>query len=293
MAVFLLTSLGIYLVLSLYFTYAVHRIPRRPVHDPPDWGTAKDLRIPACDGGFLELWRVEPGGPCRGVVVLAHGWGRNRDRMVARARIFAKLGFATVLHSARDHGKSSTSRLMSAFRFAEDVETVIRWVGEPVLLYGHSAGAAGAVIAASRCPDQIRLLFLEGCYARTKEALRRLYRSYNRFFGLFFGPTVVMLMDVFYGFKMDAISPVRLAPGIDRPVLIIHGEKDQNFPLENARRLQRSFPPGRAELFVAAGADHSSASRDPAFQKTLASFVDRHLIGTSGLTPPRSLKPTP
>jgi pimeloyl-ACP methyl ester carboxylesterase len=277
MPVFLLTVVGGYLLLSLYFTYAVHRIPRRPVEDPPDWGTVRDVRIPARDGGFLELWRVDPEGPCRGVVVLAHGWGRNRARMVARARIFGKLGFATVMHSARDHGGSSRLKLVNAFRFAEDVETVIDWVGEPVLLYGHSAGAAGAIIAASRHPEKIRLLFLEGCYARTKESLRRLYRNYNRLFGLIFGNTVVLMMDMLYGFRMDSINPIDLAPKIDCPVLVIHGEKDQNFPLQDARRLQGAFPAGNAELFVATGADHSSASLDSAFPDALAAFIDTHL----------------
>ncbi len=279
MTAYLLTALGGYLLLSAYFTYAVHRIPRRPVEDRPDWGRVRDVRIPARDGGFLEVWRVEPAGPSRGVVVLAHGWGRNRDRMVERARLFGRLGFTTVMHSARDHGNSSPLKLMNAFRFAEDVETVLEWVGEPVLLYGHSAGAAGAIIAASRNLEKIRLLFLEGCYARTKEALRRLYRSYNPLFGFIFGSTVVMMMDVLYGFRMDLISPERLAPGIDRPVLLIHGEEDQNFPVDDARRLQRRFPPGRAELFVAPGADHSSASLDYAFPATLAAFINRHLDG--------------
>ncbi len=277
MAAYLLTALGGYLLLSACFTYAVHRIPRRPVDDRPDWGRVQDVRIPTHDGGFLEVWRVEPAGPSRGTVVLAHGWGRNRGRMVARARLFGRMGFTTVLHSARDHGNSSPLKLMNAFRFAEDVEAVLAWVGMPVLLYGHSAGAAGAVIAAARNPEHIRLLFLEGCYARTKEALARLYRSYNPVFGILFGYTVVAMMDVLYGFRMDRISPERLAPGIDRPVLLIHGEKDQNFPVADARRLQRSFPSGRAELFVAPGADHSSASLDPAFPGVLAAFVDAHL----------------
>ncbi len=279
MAAYLLTALGGYLLLSAYFTYAVHRIPRRPVDDRPDWGRVRDVHIPARDGGFLEVWRVEPDGPSRGTVVLAHGWGRNRGRMVERARLFGRMGFTTVLHSARDHGNSSPLKLMNALRFAEDVEAVLDWVGEPVLLYGHSAGAAGAIIAAGRNLDKIRLLFLEGCYARTKEALGRLYRSYNPLFGVLFGYTVVRMMDVLYGFRMDRISPERLAPGIDRPVLLIHGEKDQNFPVEDARRLQQSFPPGRAELFVAPGADHSSASLDPAFPDVLSAFVDAHIGG--------------
>jgi pimeloyl-ACP methyl ester carboxylesterase len=268
--------LSVYLLLTLIFTYIVHQIPRRPVKDTPDWGQIVDTRIPTANGGSLKVWRVEPEVGPKGIVVLAHGWSRNRDRMVKRARIFAEMGFTTVMHSARDHGGSTPHRFMNAFRFAEDIEAVLNWIDEPVLLYGHSAGAAGAIIAASRNPDRITLLFLEGCYARTKEALRSLYRSYNRLFGLVFAPMVVLWMDVFYRFRMDKVSPARLAPDLDLPVLIIHGEQDQNFPLHHAWRLRDSFPAGRAELFVGKGADHSSASQTPEYPTAIQSFVTRH-----------------
>jgi dipeptidyl aminopeptidase/acylaminoacyl peptidase len=69
---------------------------------------------------------------------------------------------------------------------------------------------------------------------------------------------VVFWMEVFYKKGLDSISPANLAPDIDMPVLIIHGEKDQNFPLNHAWRLRDSFPAGRAELFVARDTDHSS-----------------------------------
>jgi len=274
-----------YLFLVLFSLYLVHRIPREPVKEEPDWGRIIDTRIPSIDGGSLEVWRVEPEGRSRGVVLLAHGWSRNRDRMVSRARVFGKLGFTTVLHSARDHGHSSPYRFMNAYRFAEDIEAVLEWIHEPVLLYGHSAGAAGAIIVANRNPDKICLLFLEGCYARTKEALLSLYRNYNTFFGIFFAPMVVLFMDIFYGFRLDEVSPARLAPAINRPVLIIHGEFDQNFPLDHARRLRDSFPAGRAELFVAPEADHSSSSLTPEYPTAIKSFVDRHL-------PPPASSPT-
>ena len=266
-----------YLLLTLFFTYLVHQIPRAPVKDIPDWGQVIDIRIPAAGGGSLEVWRIEPDGRSKGVVLLAHGWSRNRDRMVSRARIFAEMGFTTVMHSARDHGGSTRHPFMNAFRFAEDIGAVLKWIDEPVLLYGHSAGAAGAIIAASVNPEQIRLLFLEGCYARTKEALRSLYHNYNRFFGIIFAPTVVLCMDIFYKFRMDRVSPARLAHDLDLPVLIIHGDKDQNFPLHHAWRLRDSFPNGRAELFVAEGADHSGSSLTPEYPIAIRSFVDRHL----------------
>ena len=266
-----------YLLLSLYFTYLVHQIPRRPVKDSSDWGHVIDTKIPAVDGGMLEIWRIEPEDQSRGIVVLAHGWSRNRDRMVSRARVFGEMGFTTVIHSARDHGGSTRYRFMNAFRFAEDIEAVLKWIDEPVLLYGHSMGAAGAIIVACRNPGKIKLLFLEGCYARTKEALRKLYSNYNKFLGTLFAPTVVLWLDIFNKFRMDKINPIRLAPKIDIPVLIIHGEKDQNFPLDNAWRLRDSFPAARAEFFVAKGADHSSSSLTHEYPTAIRAFVDRHL----------------
>ncbi len=267
----------IYLLLTLFITYLVHQLPRRPVQDAPDWGKVVDTRIPAREGGSLEVWRVEPEGRSRGVVVLAHGWSRNRDRMVGRARVFGRLGFTTVMHSARDHGGSSPRRFMNAPRFAEDIEAVLSWVNEPVLLYGHSAGAAAATIAASRNPERIKLLFLEGCYARTREALLSLYRNYNLFFGLIFAPMVVLWMDLFYKNGLDSVSPARLAPDIDLPVLLIHGSEDQNFPLHHVWKLMDSFPAGRAELFVANEADHSSSSLTPDYPRAIQAFVGRHL----------------
>jgi pimeloyl-ACP methyl ester carboxylesterase len=275
----IIITIGVYLMVTLFFTYVVLQVPRQPVQDPPDWGRLTDTRIPAADGGELEVWRIEPEGPSRGIVVLAHGWSRNRDRMVKRARLFGEMGFATVIHSARDHGQSTRNHFMNAVKFAEDIEAVLNWVGEPVLLYGHSAGAAGAVIAASRNPGNITLLFLEGCYARTKEALRSLYRNYNLMFGILFGPMIVLWMDIFYRFRMDQVSPARLAPQVNIPVLIIHGENDRNFPLHHAWRLRDSFPAGRAALFVAKGADHSSSSLTPEYPAAIQAFLNRCLYG--------------
>jgi pimeloyl-ACP methyl ester carboxylesterase len=153
----------------------------------------------------------------------------------------------------------------------------MNWVGEPVLLYGHSAGAAGSVIVAHRNPGRIRLLFLEGCYARTREALLGLYYHYNPIFGILFGPFIIFWMEVFYRGRLDKVSPVKLAPEIDLPVLLIHGEKDQSFPLHHLRRLSESFPPGRAEIFIAKGADHSSSSLSPEYPPSIRNFVHRHL----------------
>ena len=112
-----------YLLLTLFLTYLVQQLPRNPVSNKPDWGQIIDTKIAAIDGGDLEVWRIEPNTAAIGIIVFAHGWGRNRDRMVNRARLFAQWGFTTVMHSARDHGGSSPRRLMNAVKMAEDIES--------------------------------------------------------------------------------------------------------------------------------------------------------------------------
>lgn len=267
---------ALYLVSTLALSYLVQRIPRNPVSDQPDWGRVTDATIPSVDGGFLEVWRIEPDGPSRGIILLAHGWGRNRDRMVHRARMFGEWGYTVVIHSARDHGKSSPSRRVSAATFAEDIEAVMKWVGEPVMLYGHSAGAAGAIIAAHKNPANITRLFLEACYADTKEGLRSLYNWANRFFGVVFAPMVIYWWDLFYRGAMDRVSPVRLAADIKVPVMLIHGEKDQRFPVAFAYRLQESFPTEQVDLFIAEGADHSDSSHTPGYREAVEAFLQRY-----------------
>ena len=266
-----------YLLFTLLCTYLVQALPRRPIVDPPDWGTVTDTRVMIGDGGSLEVWRVEPDGPSRGIVLLAHGWGRNRDRMVNRARMFGQMGFTTVIHSARDHGNSSRRWVMNAYRFAEDIETIMNWIGEPVILYGHSAGEGGAIIAASRNPDRIRLLFLEACYAVTDEALLSLYRWVNRFFGTFIGPMIILWMKVFYRNRLKDVDPIVLAPGIKARTLIIHGEKDKRFPVEFAHRLHAHFPGGQSRLHVARGVGHSDSSLTAGYPDAVKAFLDQHL----------------
>jgi pimeloyl-ACP methyl ester carboxylesterase len=167
---------------------------------------------------------------------------------------------------------------MNAVKMAEDIEAVLQWIGQPVILYGHSAGAAAAIIAAGRNPSDVELLFLEACYAETKAALLSLYRWFNRFFGTFFGPMILWWMDLFYQNRLDNYDPVRIASTVTMPVMIIHGENDRRFPLDFALKLKEGFTPGQAEIYIARGAGHSDASLKSRYKQVVKSFLDRHLF---------------
>lgn len=268
---------GVYGLSTLVLSYVVQQLPRNPVEDPPDWGQVEDLRLKTVNGGTIEVWRIRPERPSNGTVVFMHGWGRNRDRMVGRARRFAAWGFTAVIPSARDHGNSSPCRMMNIMKFAEDIETVLTWLGEPVVLYGHSAGSGGALIAAARHPDKIRLLLLEAVFADTREALMHLYTWVNPFFGRFCGPAILFWMNLFYRGRLRRITPCRLAGGLTMPVMLIHGAMDRRFPVRFAYALKACFRAAPTTLFVAPHADHSSSSLAAGYAAAVGGFLQRHL----------------
>ena len=264
----------LYLAICAVLVVVVQQLPRRPVTETPDWGRVTDTTIRAVDGKRLELWYVNPESKSRGIVVLVHGWGRNRDRMVNRARLFGRWGYTTVMFSARDHGGSGRKWFMNALRFAEDIEAVLDWIGEPVMLYGHSAGSGGAIIAASRNPERIRLLFLEGVYAHTREALLSLYTWVHPAFGRLFGPAILTLMNAVYRGAMDTYSPARLVPLLRMPTMLIHGKADGRFPVTFARDLASRFPADQVALYIAPGAGHSDSSTTPGYAPAVRRFLD-------------------
>ncbi len=267
---------ALFLGLSLLLTWAVHHYPRRSVNDKPDWGKILDERIPTANGKELEVWRIDPEGHSRGVILFTHGWGRNRDRMVARARIFGKLGYTTVLHSARDHGNSDPQSWMNVLKFAEDIESVMAWLGQSVILYGHSAGSVAAAIVASRNKGAINLLFLEACYAHTRPALISLYCWYNPFVGTVFGHMILFWMVLLYRRSLDSVSPARLAESFDMPVMLIHGEKDRRFSLSFARELKRCLNPDESEIYIAKDAGHSDSSKTAGYTPAVKGFIERY-----------------
>ena len=166
---------------------------------------------------------------------------------------------------------------MTALRFAADIETVMNWIGEPVILYGHSAGSGGAAIAASKNPGKIRLLFLEASYPVTREAMLSLYRWFNPVFGRLFGPAIVFLINLFYRNRLDDVDPARMAEHIHVPVMLLHGEKDGRFPVSFVYRIKEAFKKDQVTMYIGPGAGHSDTSKTPGYVPAVTAFLNKHL----------------
>jgi alpha-beta hydrolase superfamily lysophospholipase len=134
-------------------------------------------------GDVRIFWRAWlPSGPCRAVVVIAHGAGEHSGRYLHVADRLVREGYAVYAVDHRGHGRSAGPRALidRVDNAVEDLNTlVLRAAGEqgaqarsgvPVFLLGHSMGGMLSLCYALRHQDRLQALALSGPLAALEAA---------------------------------------------------------------------------------------------------------------------------
>lgn len=185
-------------------------------------------------------WFTQP--QARGVIVVVHGWGANRELMLPLARPLVDHGWLVLLYDARNHGDSDTDTFSSMPRFAEDAEAAVDWVqrqpeatGLPVVLLGHSVGAAASLLAASRRSD-IRAVVSLSAFAHPGTMMQRWIKAKGIPY-IPLGWYTLRYIEHVIGHRYDDIAPVTTVGKLKIPVLIGHGRDDDIVPFRDAERI--------------------------------------------------------
>ncbi|MFP4074907.1 MAG: alpha/beta hydrolase [Halochromatium sp.] len=254
------------------------RAPRVPATgSPADLGLAfESVRFPTRRGRALTGWLLPAAGATRTVIIL-HGWGSNAEQMLPLAQPLRRTGFNVLLFDARNHGASDSDTFSSLPRFAEDLGAAIAWLrcehparSAGIAVLGHSVGAGAALFEATRNPH-IEAVISIGAFADPAQLTER-YLARLRL------PRFVVELTKRYvewviGERFATIAPVNSIRRVRCPVLLIHGDRDQTVPIEDARRIAAAADPTRARLLVVAGGDHDSVDRIEAHADELLSFL--------------------
>ncbi|HEY1325267.1 MAG TPA: alpha/beta hydrolase [Streptosporangiaceae bacterium] len=217
------------------------------------------------DGGRIA-YEVTGEGP---LVVLSHGIGDRREAYRFLAPRLAQAGYRVVAADLRGHGESSMGwASISRTDVAGDLLALIRHLGGPAVIVGHSISGGAATIAAATEPELISGIVEINPFTRTQRpdvgGLLRI-RRYRRGISLLMGTQLfrslslwMRYLDVAYPTKpadyadyMAALrgklrEPGRMAeflktgkstpadagaqlPNVTRPALIIMGTLDPDF----------------------------------------------------------------
>ncbi|MHA1941659.1 MAG: alpha/beta hydrolase [Candidatus Hodarchaeales archaeon] len=270
-----------YLVLSFVIIFILAKLPRDPVPDIPDWGILENHRIPTVHNKKLECWVVYPSMRSSHYpsstdspksIILLHGWGRNRGRMVSRAKIYGKKGFITILFSARDHGESDKEITgMSIVRFSQDLEACINWWGKPVLICGHSIGGGASILIGARNP-LVKGIIAESSPHRFPFSLKYVYRPALRGLTPLLIPGITLItLFVFRRFLRKDYSPIDNASRITKPTFIIHGKQDSIFPFKYSIELKNKIK--NSQIWTPEEGNHFNLETLPEYKTRIEKFL--------------------
>lgn len=206
-------------------------------------------------------------------VIFIHGWGRNRGRMVSRARVYGRNGYTTILFSVRDHGNSDTELLgMSIVRFSQDLDACVNWWGRPVIITGHSIGAGASLLVTAKNP-LVKAVIAEASPYAFPHSLVYVYKPVLKWFTPFFLPGITIYTLIkFKKYSKEDYSPVEAAKKISVPTFLIHGKDDNILPSKYTPLLQKEIQ-AKCKVWIPNQTSHHDIEEHPDYGNQILGFL--------------------
>jgi uncharacterized protein len=235
----------------------------------------EEVRIDASGGRELSAWWV----PSRNgaAVLVGHGSGGSRERVMEEIRMLARNGYGVLAFDLFGNGESSGHSNGLGDNAQPAVDAALDWVAArnpgPIAAFGSSLGGEVLLEAAARDP-RLRAVVSDGA-ARPEDQAEVKDR----------GPLERVVVGLMLG-GTRAISGERPAPSLydlvgriaPRPVLLIASGGD---PVEiPVNRRYRDLAGPTAELYEIPEAGHTAglAARPREYEQRVTGFLDRALV---------------
>ncbi|GKV68537.1 alpha/beta hydrolase [Sporosarcina sp. NCCP-2716] len=222
--------------------------------------------------------------PDHQAVILVHGFRNTGDDMGKYAKFYYDRGFDILLPDARGHGQSEGDYIGYGWHERLDMKDWITYLiqqhdAEEIILQGNSMGAATVLMTSGETlPDQVKGIVADSSYSTVKDELAHQLKS-------IYGLPAFPLLDVTSviakiraGYTLQEASAVDQVRKNTKPLLLIHGDKDDLVPTDMADILYKAAG-GDKELWIVEDAGHTKAydNRTTEYEGKLSDFLDRAL----------------
>jgi len=224
---------------------------RRPMTRTPD----RPFEAVVFEGAGVKLkgWWFHAAEK-RGTVVFLHGVGDNRGSSAGFAAHFVPRGFDVIAYDSRAHGESEGDAATYGFYEKHDLGRVLdRVTVSPIVLFGTSMGAAIALQAAAD-DRRVAVVVAVSSYADLRTAASErapFFASKGNIAEAF------TLAEAEGKFRVDDVSPTAAAARITAPVLVIHGDHDEETSPDQAQRIFAALH-GPKRLILVPNAGHNN-----------------------------------
>ena len=267
-------------------------IVRRRSPDPPCSPDTFDLpferfTFPAHDGIQLGGWLISQGRQ-RATVIFCPGLFGSMDGDTHLAPMFFKAGFDVLQFDWRAHGASSESHSTLGVREVLDVQGAIDLLQahgvQRIGLMGFSFGGAVALRAAV-IDQRVCCVACDGAFVTFQRALGGYLKERMGAGAGLFAPFLwlaLRFVELRLGLHLSEAEPLASLGTISpRPVLFIHGERDQIVsPIEQDRLFAACGEPKTLWRIEGAGHRQGPALQSEEYQQWVIGFFCQHLRET-------------
>lgn len=244
-----------------------------PIHpderrDPGQLGLTFENVTVNVKGNNCYGWYIPASSPTRNLVVLVHGRGDNRRRMLKYAPFLHQAGYPVFLMDQRHAGTSYNAPCSMGYYESQELIAACRQLEllhpySHLALMGHSMGAATIALAQPYLPKTYTMI-LDCPYPSFREVITDTAHRDYPWMPSFFIRHVLLLTGWRLGFNVDAVDLKRCLMASHIPLLIIHTGKDDIMKVSYAPKLiTASAAPDKVIWFVPDAGHVRSYLRSP------------------------------
>ncbi len=286
---FVLLAAGFYFFRVAYYpkVLSVQRTWDLPIehgHFDPDDYKSWDREVVTIPSrfGYTLYGEYYPLPGANKTVVLSHGITNSIYGQVKYMPIFRRLGYNLLAYDHRFHGRSGGSSCTFGYYEKHDLKTVVDYAfsrlpaGGKVGTQGESLGA-GVTLQHAAIDHRIAFA-IPDCPYSDLHALFTLRGRLDYHIPPF---PLLNLSNLFsrilLGFTTHQVSPLKDAPSIKAPVLLIHGLDDTYIPPSMSQDIFAALPAGLGHLHLVPGAGHAEALvTDPkGYEQVVTQFLHK------------------
>ena len=226
---------------------------------------------------LIEAWHCTQESP-KGTVILFHGHGSSKSKVLPEAMSFYSMGYNIFLVDFRAHGGSQGNTCTIGYEEAEEVKLAYNYIAQKeknIILWGISMGAATITRAMAQYDDlKPNKVILEMSFGNLLGAVK----GRVRLMGLPAQPLSSLLAfwgGVEQGFWAFNYQPCEYAKSIKCPVLVQWGKNDARVTEEEEKCIYEAIPGKQKKLVIYEHSGHQSlfANETEKWEKEVRAFL--------------------
>lgn len=228
------------------------------------------------DNVKIKAWWI-PNKRTKATVIVGHGYLFDKGKTLHIAEFLHKK-YNLLLYDHRYFGESSGMITTGGCKEVKDVKAAVRYVKHrkgrkaPIALFGFSMSASAMLMS----KEKVKAIIADSPYSTLRNAIAEMFTSFDPLQTPFLNVMSIM-SKLCLGKSLRQISPQDSVKCLRTPILLIHGNKDTQIGVHNAKELKKANK--RIHLWIVPRTDHVQAhfTQKEKYERRVLEFLKNKL----------------